>query len=224
MRSAASAATGEGRRAQRSNQCPLLVVVEGIHDVSFLRGISRMLHQADSSVADLSAMESQGQLLFIPFGGSDPRPWVSRLAPLGLPEVHIYDREAPPHTRFRQQAVDAVNRRTGCRAFLTGPPTLECFLHPEAVWRALGVRITVEPGVDLVATVARTICDRMYGAGHWASLPARCRKRRRDQLKGALNSQAVACMTPELLAETDSDGEIRSWLVAMAELGGWRSG
>ena len=41
---------------------PTLVVVEGRHDISFLRIISSMLHASQSDVPDLAAMERQGRV------------------------------------------------------------------------------------------------------------------------------------------------------------------
>ena len=73
----------------------LLVVVEGLHDVVFLRALTRILHGADASIPDLAALEAEGELVFLPFGGGDVLAWADRLASLRVPELHLYDREAP---------------------------------------------------------------------------------------------------------------------------------
>lgn len=195
-------------------------IVEGIHDINFLRGASRMLHQVDAGVPDVDELEQAGRLLFVPYGGSDPRPWVARLAPLGLAELHLYDREFPPVTQQRQEAVDAVNQRPGCRAFLTGLPNLETYLHPDAIWLAGRVRVEPSAEADIVEVVARTKHQLRHGPGDWSRLPARNRKRFRDRAKHWLNTAAVGHMTPELLAERDPAGDVRRWLAAVVELGG----
>lgn len=146
---------------------------------------------------------------------------VFRLAPLGLPEVHVYDREAPPATEQRQVAVDAVNQRPGCRAYLTGLPTMESYLHPAAIRKASGVQVTLARHDDAVEVVASTKYQLHHGCLEWPQLPARTRKRLRDKAKHWLNTAAVSHMTPELLAERDPHGDVRQWLTAIAELGGW---
>jgi hypothetical protein len=70
----------------------LLVVVEGKHDVEFLKRISRILHVREGRLPDLSELESSGRLVFVPFGGGDIFGWTHRLAGLGR-ELHLYDRE-----------------------------------------------------------------------------------------------------------------------------------
>jgi hypothetical protein len=74
----------------------LLVVVEGINDIDFLRRVSRILHRNDAALPDLADMESTGTVIFIPFGGSHIDVWSERLAPLQIPEFHLYDHELPP--------------------------------------------------------------------------------------------------------------------------------
>jgi hypothetical protein len=44
----------------------LLVVVEGKHDVEFLRRVSRILHGDDARSPDLSELERQGVVVFVP--------------------------------------------------------------------------------------------------------------------------------------------------------------
>src|SRR5690348_15080942 len=53
----------------------LLVVVEGKHDVEFLRRISRILHRDEARLPDLSGLEGSGRLVFVPFGGGDIFGW-----------------------------------------------------------------------------------------------------------------------------------------------------
>ncbi|MGH9552569.1 MAG: hypothetical protein ACRD3W_24530, partial [Terriglobales bacterium] len=61
-----------------------MVVVEGRHDVSFLTGISSILHRDDAFLPDLRALEQAGEIVFVPVGGGDVIAWASRFAPLGL--------------------------------------------------------------------------------------------------------------------------------------------
>jgi hypothetical protein len=124
-----------GKAKRRSRRSPtvakLIVVVEGRHDIEFLRRISKMLHVAERTVPDLGERERAGELIFLPIGGGDIASWGTALAGLGLAELHIYDRETPPETELRQRAAEQVNKRTGCRAFVTGMRSLENYLHPD---------------------------------------------------------------------------------------------
>ena len=104
---------------------PLLCVVEGRHDVQFLRRLSATLAESDPTFPDLGKLESRGWLVFVPFGGGDVRAWSERFAPLGCPEFHLYDRELPPETMARRAAVTSANQRANCRAFLTSKRSLE---------------------------------------------------------------------------------------------------
>jgi hypothetical protein len=94
---------------------PVLIVVEGAHDVEFLRRLTAHLHLEDASIPDLAAWEQDGAVIFIPFGGGNVLAWSSRFAPLSCAEFHLYDREIEPETAIRQQAVDRINARPDCR-------------------------------------------------------------------------------------------------------------
>jgi hypothetical protein len=63
--------------------------MEGEHDLTFLRLLSQQLHAEDASLPDLSAWEQKGKAVLLSIGGGNPASWATRLAPLGLPEVHI---------------------------------------------------------------------------------------------------------------------------------------
>jgi len=58
-----------------------LVVVEGRHDVVFLRTLSRTLHAIDPAIPDLGSLEQAGKLVFLPFGGGDVLAWALPLRP-----------------------------------------------------------------------------------------------------------------------------------------------
>ena len=61
-----------GSRSSRSrlNPAGVLVVVEGLNDIEFLRRISRMLHRHDLAVPDLDRLEADGRLTFLTAGAS----------------------------------------------------------------------------------------------------------------------------------------------------------
>jgi hypothetical protein len=200
------------------SQAKLLVVVEGRHDVAFLRTLSRILRSADASIPDLGMLESAGELVFLPFGGGDVLAWAERLAAIGLSELHIYDRETAPETELRQRAATLVNQRPHCRAFVTQKRSLENYVHPSCIREISGLALAYGDDDDVADLVARGCHERLGKSPAWESLPGRARKRCREHTKKWLNRLAVELMTPELLAEQDSRGEIRCWLTTVAEL------
>ena len=197
----------------------LLVVVEGINDIQFLRRISRILHADQSMLPDLTELEHAGDLLFIPFGGGDLKLWADRLAPFGKPELHIYDRETPAEAKTRQRIQRWVNGRPHCRAFVTGKRSLENYLHPTSIRAACGLELTFDDQDSVPRRVARALHARNHEVP-WDVLPFRLRKRRCDRAKRWLNTRAVEQMTVPLLAEQDPAGDVISWMQAVGELSG----
>lgn len=206
------------RSSRTCNRTKLLIVVEGRHDVVFLRTLSGTLHGTDASIPDLAALEAGGELVFLPFGGGDVLAWADRLAALQMHELHIYDREASPETELRQRAAARVNQRHNCRAFVTGKRALENYIHPRCIREISGLELTYGDDEDVAELVARGCHERSGRPPAWEALPGRARKRFRERAKKWLNRLAVELMTPELLAGSDPAGEIRTWLAAAGEL------
>lgn len=198
----------------------LLVVVEGQHDVSFLRSISKTLHSADPTLPDLGDLQRVGAIVLLPVGGGDVVSWADRMAALRLPEFHLLDREVPPATKRRQQAVEIVNERPNCQACLTRKRALENYLHPLAVKEVSGLDLIFGDDDDVADMVARACFEPQDHELKWVELPGRARKRYREIAKRWLNRQAVARMTPALLDERDPQGEVRDWLRAISRLAG----
>lgn len=196
----------------------IFVVVEGSHDAAFLRRISAILHAHDRAMPDLAAMERRRELLFVPCGGADGWPWRFRLAGLGRAEFHLCDRDVPPATFARQQALEIVNGRPYCRAAITSKRSLENYLTPDAIEEAQGIRVGFSDDDPVPEVVASCLYQRQPRQRSWQELSARDRKRRRDKAKRWLNTLAVERMTPERLARRDPSGEVRGWLVTIQRL------
>jgi hypothetical protein len=199
-------------------QVKLLLVVEGEHDATFLRGMSRILHFVDAMLPDLGEWERNGTLVVVPIGGGDILSWTERMAAFRLPELHLLDREVPPATTIRQQAVEIVNRRPNCRAYLTRKRALENYLHPVAVRAVSKLDVTFGDDDDVADLVARLCYERQDHELPWDSLPGRARKRCREKAKRWLNRQALWQMSAAWLDERDPHGEVRSWLKAIVEM------
>ena len=212
---AAKAASVKGSPGPR-----LLVIVEGPHDIEFLKRISAILHERDPRIPALAALERQGSLVFVPFGGGDIWLWTTRFAGLGLPEFHLYDREGPPETEMRQKAADVVNLRPNCRAVLTRKRSLENYVHPAAIREVCGIDLDFSDDDPVADLLAQRLYQRDALAVAWADLPRRAKTRRRNRVKKWLHTKALDRMTPERLAERDPEGEVRSWLETIARLAG----
>jgi hypothetical protein len=205
------------KRADSARSVPLLFFVEGLHDAEFLKRISLILQKVDSRLPDLSQSEKTQELIFIPTGGN-PACWITRLSALRLPEVHLIDGESPPTTQTRQQVAAEINERMSCRAFVTQHRSLENYLHPAAIDDAIGLRVEFSGTEDIPALVARGMHQASNVKMPWEQLSPRAHKLAADRAKKLLNTAAVSKMTPERLAERDPQGELISWLRAIAEL------
>jgi len=193
-------------------------VVEGANDISFLERISGILARGDPSIPDLGALNRIGRLVFIPFGGGSPLPWVTRLAPLACPELHLYDREIPPEDIARRLAAALVNDRPHCAAFLTASRALENYLHARAISDAAGFTMPCFPNdADVPSLVAQCWYERR-SLNPWTSLSRFERSKLTQRSKRWLNRTAVTHMTPALLAESDPDGDVGLWLRTAATL------
>ncbi len=198
-----------GRKQQgAASKSPVLILVEGSNDPEFLRRASAILRVADVALPDLGDLERRGEVVFVPLGGGDLRSWTYRLASMGLPEIHILDREASPVTELRHEAARIVNLRPGCRAFVTAKRALENYLDPRAIFAVRGIEVEFAADEDVPDLVAEQLFLRRHPGDSWAEQPARCRRRQRYKVKSWLNRQAVDRMTAEQFVERDPAGEI----------------
>lgn len=196
----------------------VLVVVEGRNDIEFLRRMSRVLHRHDHELPDLESMERRGKLIFLPLGGGGIAAAAHRLAPLGLPEWHLYDHELPPETETRRAAIEEINQRHGCCAALTRKRALENYLHPQAIEQAGGGSVEFGDFDSPPDLLARVNYEQFCPSVAWDLLPYRARKRLANRAKRWLNRSVVDCMTPELLRQRDPAGEVLSWLHTIGRL------
>ena len=202
---------------------PLLCLVEGRHDVEFLRRLTANLSRDDPALPDLGAWERDGRLVFIPFGGGDVLAWSNRFAPLQCAEFHLYDREIPPETTIRRQAATRVNARPDCKAFVTTKRSLENYLHPSALDHAGGVAVEFDDESCVADCVGRQQAATFGIEPAWDQLSRRTRARFANRAKRWLNTVAVEHLTRDLLAKSDPQGEILHWLRTISRLGQDRS-
>jgi putative ATP-dependent endonuclease of the OLD family len=187
--------------------------VEGKHDISFLKTLSTILSATENDIPNLEVSETSGKLVFVPLGGSSLELWVNRLKGLNRPEFYLTDRDnLPPKQAKYHQYVTEWSAR-GCTAWVTGKLELENYLHPSAIQAVVptytGTGMDFE---DVPSLFAEAVHAAAGGPITWATLSHEKQKEKSSSGKRRLNSECVACMTPELLTQVDSADEIRGWL------------
>ena len=198
----------------------LFIGVEGINDINFLKGISRVLINHGQYVPDLVMLEDTGQVIFIPCGGSNLALWASRLAGLNRPEFHLFDRDVkPPEISKYQGVVDSVNLREGCVGILTGKREMENYLHPTAISNVYPEATVLFGDFDDVPlTVAKAIHDSSDSEKPWNEVTPKKKSEKSRKAKIWMNQQAVLAMTPEMLNEIDPAGEVVGWFDQLSRM------
>jgi len=195
----------------------IFVGVEGANDMSFLKGISLMLKNAGEIVPDLSQLEEDGLLLFIPLGGSNLSHWTTKLANLKRPEFYIFDRDTQPPELPRYQAqIEKFEKRTGCEVKVTSKREIENYIHPDAIRAALDVEVSFEDFDDVADLVARKIHEKSESATPWNNLSQDKKKSKVSNAKKHINNKCLEEMTPQMLDAIDPEGDVRSWLSYIA--------
>ena len=186
----------------------VLVCVEGPHDLKFLRNINRLLRDEDDSVID---MFGDPRVALVVLGGSTLKEWVNQhyLKNLGLPEVHIYDRDELKNGKYKyQDEKDAVNARgDGSIGFLTAKREMENYLHIDAIKDAL-------PSDSGPITFALSDdCDVETEIKTWQNGKGKIQGR---SIKHWLNEKAASRMNIDRLKERNGYDEIKGWFTEIA--------
>lgn len=171
------------------NRVKVLICVEGSSDVSALKCLSHALHTADNSIPDLSI---DPRIAFIVLGGSSLQHWVNEyyLRGLGRPEVHIYDSDVEKYA----DSVNTVNSRAdGSWAVQTQKYEIENYLHSDAIFDGLAVRIGVNDADDIPAL--------FRAAKNWNP----------DNAKRKLAQHAFPRMDAARIAARDPNREVEGW-------------
>lgn len=197
----------------------LFLGVEGKHDISFLKGMSKVLRTEGVDVPDIESLEISGELIFFPFGGNNLALWTNRLQALNRPELHIYDRDNVPPLRGKyDDFADQVNARLGCLAVTTSKREMENFLHQDAILEAYETEgININFGApfadfdDVPTLVAQAVHAATADAPWPADAPKKCNKKV-GQAKTLLNTKAVTKMSQARLAQCDPANEVIGWL------------
>lgn len=203
----------------------VFIGVEGPHDITFLLRMSAVLRSEGEDVPDLEKLELDGELIFVPLGGSNLALWTSRLRSLNRPEFHLCDRDNPLDQPPKYQDFMAeVNAREGCQAVATQKRELENYLHHEAIQEAYaqnGMAITLAgPFADFddVPQLVAQALNAAHGQTPWEELGEKKQKKKESSAKRVLNDQGASLMTSERLSAVDPNDEVRGWFREIASL------
>lgn len=214
---AANSAIAQSLGVLADHTIKAFVLVEGVHDIAFLKSLSRMFLSHGQAVPDLDALEIAGELVFVPAGGADNLAyWASKLSPLGRPEFHLFDRDAPAASSPKHQAkVDAVNQRVGCKAVSTSRLELENFVHHQAInacAQIQGIQCNVAApfGSDDDVPTLLSAALNAHAPQHSKWKP--------NRVKAWLADSVVNTMNAQMVAEVDPCGEMLGWLNEMSRM------
>ncbi|GAB5993535.1 ATP-binding protein [Aeromonas enteropelogenes] len=178
----------------------VFLCLEGPNDVSFFKGMSKILLRDGVNVPDL---ENDPRIVLLPLGGSTLKDWVNYhyLRNVGKPEIHIYDRDTHNPPKY-QQAHDQVNGRgDGSIAFITTKREAENYLHVNAIKKTFRLEINLE--IDDQTDIPNLLVQHTpYNESN---------------IKKKLNSRAVSNMTLAMLQEVDVHNEVIGWFNAINE-------
>ncbi|WP_299263223.1 ATP-binding protein [uncultured Psychrosphaera sp.] len=194
----------------------VFVGVEGPNDIEYLSNISACLSATDENIVDLRLAEQNGELVYIPMGGSTLELWTNRLEGLQVPEVHVLDRDIePPEAAKYQDAADRVNARGDhCSSFITDKREMENYIHFEAINEVFETTLTenFQAFDDVPTLVAQAVHEASGSTVPWDEVTDKKKGQKESKAKKRLNREAINNMTPERLSNIDPDGEVLSWL------------
>ncbi|MFL0806535.1 MAG: ATP-binding protein [Oceanobacter sp.] len=198
----------------------VFVGVEGPNDIEYINEISSRLSLDDKSIVDLRSAEQQGELVYIPMGGSTLELWTSRLEGLQVPEVHILDRDNPPPAPAKyQEAANRVNARgENCCSFITSRREMENYIHFEAINEEFEIQLTenFQPFDDVPTLVAKAVHEASESTVAWDNLDEKKQGKKESKAKKRLNRGSISYMTLDRLNNVDSDGEVLTWIRAIS--------
>jgi putative ATP-dependent endonuclease of the OLD family len=189
----------------------LFIVVEGIHDITFMKSLCRMFRSHGVAVPDLEVLELAGEVVFVPSGGAGNLAlWSSKLHALNRPEFHLYDRDAPSGAPAKHQAkVDSVNQRVGCIAVSTSKHEMENFVHHAAInacaqqlQLACNLAAPYGPDADVPALLTVELNQHAPQNAKWGH----------NKVKTWLAEVVVPSMDAHMLGEIDPTSEMRGWM------------
>lgn len=199
-----------------TDEVKVIVIVEGIHDVSTIQAFSKLTSE---NVLNLINLVEDNRVVIMPAGGSTLKKWVelNYLQKFNLPEIHIYDGDALTPPKYHSACTEVNSRGDGSRAYSTKKRELENYLHMDVINSTLGVNISFTPNCSVPEITAKALYERDTGLS-WDDLDAENQKGKKSNVKKRLNNEVVNSMTYEQLCLADEEGEVEEWLREITDL------
>lgn len=203
----------------------VFIAVEGPNDIMFLSEISKVLAQAGENAPNLEALEANGEIIFVPLGGSCLALWADRLQALNRPEIHICDRDSPPDQEPKYAAhVAAVNARDGCTAHITNKREMENYIHPAAIceaYQANGIEVILPAQFLDFDDVPQIVAQALHVATSptpWDELSEEKQKKKVSKAKKVINGDAARRMNVGRLIDCGGHEEVMGWFQSIETL------
>ena len=195
--------------------------VEGRHDISFLKNISRNLHREDNSIPDLDEAEVSGKLVFIPLGGSCLDLWVGRINGLNRPQFYLMDRCSKPPARAKyQDHYERLIVQKDTTAWITSKMELENYIPLHVIKNEFsnyeGNGNAFEDAPRLLAKAIHT-ADAKSNPWEEVEKDLELAKKKDGNAKKRLNNDVVSKITLDMLKTHDPDEELISWLKSIGK-------
>ncbi|MBU9675203.1 AAA family ATPase [Planococcus sp. CP5-4] len=199
-----------------TDEVKVIVIVEGVHDVSTLNVFSKLMSE---NVDDIINIIEDDRVVIMPAGGSTLKKWVelNYLKKFNLPEVHIYDGDALTPPKYHATCQEVNNRDDNSVAYSTKKRELENYLHADAINSVCEVNVSFTSTCSVPEITAKSLYERDTGL-EWDELDAENQRGKKSNAKKRLNNEVVNFMTYEQLREADDEGEVREWLREISRL------
>jgi predicted ATP-dependent endonuclease of OLD family len=194
----------------------VLVCVEGPNDVIAMKNLNRIINEKNHQLINLT---DDDRVVIMPLGGSTLKEWVENqyLKKLGLPEVHIYDRDDPDAPKYEKVCEDVNSRGDGSRGFLTNKREIENYIHPDAIKNVLGIEIQFEDFDDVPLLVAKKIYEK-NSSKPWEEVDEGSKRKKENRAKKRLNLEVIPTLTYEQICEMDPENEIEGWFKTITNI------
>ncbi|MCR6655602.1 MAG: ATP-binding protein [Opitutus sp.] len=179
------------------NQVRVLVCVEGVNDVRFLKHVSHRLHQTDAALPDLS---KDPRYVFVPMRGANLRDVVNQhiFRNCRKPEFHLYDHDGTG--TYADQIAEVRARGDASTALQTQKRYIESYIHPASLLRVKGVSVAINDTDDYTSSLGNQLGEK------------------KSRVKAILCDEVAPAMTAIEIDERDGTGEIRTWLHTLAAM------
>lgn len=199
-----------------TDEVKVIVIVEGVHDVSTLNVFSKLISE---NVDDIINIIEDDRVVIMPAGGSTLKKWVELdyLKKFNLPEVHIYDGDALTPPKYHSTCLEVNNRNDNSVAYSTQKRELENYLHVDAINSVCEVNVSFTSSCSVPEITAKSLYERDTGL-KWCELDVENQRGKKSNAKKRLNNEVVNSMTYEQLRESDDEGEVEKWLREISRL------